>query len=78
MASKASLRKSFVISKRKNSHNGIDISTEKKITKNSDNESLNTTIRNINPRRRSSHSTHRNNERSKKLVVVKPPMLFEE
>lgn len=31
----------------------------------------------MNPRRKSSHSTHRN-EKSKKLVVVKAPMLFEE
>jgi hypothetical protein len=42
----------------------------------SERKDLSTTIRNFNPRRRTSHSNHR--EKSKKLVVVKAPMLFEE
>ena len=36
------------------------------------------TIRNLNPRRRSSHSNPRPQEKSKKLFVVKAPVIFEE
>lgn len=41
---------------------------------------MDSTIKNINPRRRSSHSNHRPHlqDKSKKLFVVKSPMMFED
>ena len=76
MTSKASLRTSFVISKRRAS---FHLETGEKPGKTVEKEKeLETTIKNLNPRRRSSHSNQRVAEKSKKLFVVKAPLVFEE
>jgi hypothetical protein len=71
LASRNSLRTSFIISKRRPSfHLDND--------RHSDGEKQPAVVKNISPKRRSSHSNQRPAESKKKLFVVKAPMVFED
>lgn len=84
LTSRNSLRTSFVISKRRPSFH-LDNSErlleserrpeQRGVVSEREGEGA---VKNVNPRRRSSHSTHRAAESKKKLFVVKPPLVFED
>ena len=77
-SSKLSLRTSFIIKRKSSFHFEPSDGEKKEKEREHEGEVFERTIRNIQPRRRSSHSTARAAEKSKKLFVVKAPMVFEE